>query len=227
MRVRETVVSVIKLLKREKSINRRTSNSVVTICIITIIHCFPPIHFLKRMHADINTHTRTRTHTHTQLPFICRDPATDGDTVWTLTHRFLTFFTGVSYSPTRTSARLLRPSLLPCQQVAVTEGVWAESRPRVQAAIVLSRYSNSLFHSPARVRLPDSTLGLCVGAASAYFCLFMMGPVEASPLLNVKGMLIKRCSTPARCWNEGLKVYLWVTMVLCAAMQWALPILCR
>jgi len=63
-------------------------------------------------------------HTDTQLPFICQDPAADGDTVWTLTQRFLTFFLGVSYSPTQTDA-WLRFSLLSGQQVTVTEGVWA------------------------------------------------------------------------------------------------------
>lgn len=71
--------------------------------------------------------------------------------------------------------------------------------------LLLSRHSNSVFHSPA-LQLPtehqDSMLELC-----QHILLFMMGPVVASSLLNVKGMLIKPRSTPAHCWNQGAKIY--------------------
>lgn len=52
----------------------------------------------------IHTHTDAHALPHTQLSFICQDPATDGHTVWTLTQGFLTFFTGVGYSPAQTAA---------------------------------------------------------------------------------------------------------------------------
>lgn len=124
------------------------------------------------MCANINTHTHTVTRT--QLSFICQDPAADGDTVWTLTQGFLTFFTGVSYTPTQTGA-WLRLSLLPCQQVAVTEGVRAKPHPHIQAAIVLSRYSNSLFHSPAWVQLPTvHPSPLCSSRVSIFSCLWWL-----------------------------------------------------
>lgn len=118
------------------------------------------------------THMCANINTRTQLSFICQDPAADGDTVWTLTQGFLTFFTGVSYSPTQTGA-WLRLSLLPCQQVAVTEGVRAKPHPHIQATIVLSRYSNSLFHSPVWVQLPTvHPRALYVRAVSAYLAVY-------------------------------------------------------
>ncbi len=80
--------------------------------------------------------------------------------------------------------------------------------PHIQATIVLSRYSNSILSSFTALRgfrFPTahqaSRLELC-----QHILLFMMGPVVASSFLNVKGMLIKRCSTPVHCWNQGAKI---------------------
>lgn len=52
----------------------------------------------------------------------------------------------------------------------------------------------------SRLYTESSTLELC-----QHILPFMMGPVVASSLLNVKGMLIKWCSTPANCWNQEAK----------------------
>ena len=78
--------------------------------------------------------------------------------------------------------------------------------PHTQATIVLSRYSNPVIHSHAWLWLPSIHQGSSL-VQYQHISLFMMGPVVASSLLNVKGMLIKWCGTPIRCWNQRAKVY--------------------
>lgn len=158
----------------EKHVYKIKSVSSNKISIITIFFHFfylvyPLFFTLRDTHAPMHAHTHTLIHT--QLSFICQDPAADGDTVWTLTHGFLTFFTGVSYSPTQTSARL-RPSLPSCQQVAVTEGVRAGLSHIYR--LLLSSLGTETLYFTARHWFGSRlyTKPLCWSCVSIFCCLW-------------------------------------------------------
>lgn len=82
--------------------------------------------------------------------------------------------------------------------------------PHIQAIIDLSTCRKSIFHSLAQVQLPDwtpletRTPGL---ELHQHILLCMTGlAVARSMLLNVKGMLIKRCNKPTQGWNQDAKI---------------------
>lgn len=134
--------------------------------------------------------TWTKTHACTLPSCLLFSRSADGETAKTLTHRFLTFLLGVSYSPKQTGAWLL---------LQIAFQVWQKKALSKLPSWVqeLCSFKLCACSDPWKGtgQKPDSRV-------SQLIYMFIVVLVAASSLFNGKGILIKQPSVAGTCWNN-------------------------